>query len=66
MIGITPHFGNFEWGSALFAFRDYDGYILTQRFKNDCLIPIFQKISERSGHHVVTQERSMLFPYSPA
>src|SRR5215471_16475054 len=21
-IGITPHFGNFEWGSALFAFCD--------------------------------------------
>ena len=34
-IGITPHFGNFEWGSALFAFRDYDGYILTQKFKHD-------------------------------
>jgi lauroyl/myristoyl acyltransferase len=59
-IGITPHFGNFEWGSALFAFRDYDGYILTQKFKNDRLTPIFQKIRERSGHRVVTQERSML------
>jgi len=59
-IGITPHFGNFEFGSALFAFRDYDGYILTQKFKNDRLTPIFQKIRERSGHRVVTQERSML------
>ena len=59
-IGITPHFGNFEWGSALFAFCDYDGYILTQKFKNDRLTPIFQKIRERSGHHAVTQERSML------
>ena len=28
-IGITPHFGNFEWASALFAFRGLDGYILT-------------------------------------
>lgn len=60
MIGITPHFGNFEWGSALFAFRDYGGYILTQRFKNDRLTPIFQRIRERSGHRAVTQERSML------
>ena len=59
-IGITPHFGNFEWGSALFAFRGFDGYILTQRFKNDRLTPIFQKIRERSGHRVVTQESSML------
>ena len=59
-IGITPHFGNFEWGSALFAFRDYEGYILTQKFKNERLTPIFQRIRERSGHRVVTQERSML------
>ena len=59
-IGITPHFGNFEWGSALFAFRDYDGYILTQKFKNDRLTPIFRKMRERSGHNAVTQERSML------
>jgi lauroyl/myristoyl acyltransferase len=49
-IGITPHFGNFEWGSALFALRDYDGYILTQKFKNDRLTPIFRKIREMSGH----------------
>jgi Kdo2-lipid IVA lauroyltransferase/acyltransferase len=59
-IGITPHFGNFEWGSALFAFSGFDGYILTQRFKNDRLTPIFQRIRERPGHRVVTQERSML------
>ena len=59
-IGITPHFGNFEWGSALFAFRDYDGYILTQKFKNNRLTPIFRKMRERSGHNAVTQERSML------
>jgi lauroyl/myristoyl acyltransferase len=59
-IGITPHFGNFEWGSALFAFRDYDGFILTQKFKNDRLTPIFRTMRERSGHNAVTQERSML------
>ena len=59
-IGITPHFGNFEFGSALFAFRDYDGYILTQKFKNNRLTPIFRKMRERSGHNAVTQERSML------
>jgi lauroyl/myristoyl acyltransferase len=59
-IAITPHFGNFEWGSALFAFRGLDGYILTQRFKNDRLTPIFQKLRERSGHRIVTRERSML------
>ena len=59
-IGITPHFGNFEWGSALFAFSGLDGYILTQRFKNDRLTPIFQQIREKSGHRIVTREGSML------
>jgi len=59
-IGITPHFGNFEWGSALFAFSGLDGHILTQRFKNDRLTPIFQQIREKSGHRIVTREGSML------
>jgi Kdo2-lipid IVA lauroyltransferase/acyltransferase len=60
VIGITPHFGNFEWGSALFAFRGYPGIILTQRFKNDRLTLIFRRLREVSGHSAVTQEKSMV------
>lgn len=60
IIAITPHFGNFEWGSAYFAFCGYGGYILTQRFKNDLLTPIFQKLREASGQRAVTQERSII------
>jgi KDO2-lipid IV(A) lauroyltransferase len=60
VIGITPHFGNFEWGSALFAFRGYPGIVLTQRFKNDRLTLFFRQLREISGHTAVTQEKSML------
>jgi len=60
IIAITPHFANFEWGSAFFAFCGHGGYILTQRFKNDLLTPIFQRLRETSGQHVVTQEASVI------
>jgi Kdo2-lipid IVA lauroyltransferase/acyltransferase len=60
VIGITPHFGNFEWGSALFAFRGYPGVVLTQRFRNDRLTLFFRRLREISGHAAVTQENSML------
>jgi KDO2-lipid IV(A) lauroyltransferase len=60
VIGVTLHFGNFEWASALFGFRDYDGYILMQRFKNDRLTALFQRLREVSGQKSVTQEKSMV------
>src|SRR5260370_38185763 len=60
VIGITLHFGNFEWGSALFGFRGYDGYIRMQRFKNDPLTPPFQALRELSGHTRCPQDKSMI------
>jgi Kdo2-lipid IVA lauroyltransferase/acyltransferase len=60
VIGLTVHFGNFEWGNLLFAFRGLDGYVLMQRFQNDRLTGLFQKLRESSGQKLVTQEKSML------
>jgi Kdo2-lipid IVA lauroyltransferase/acyltransferase len=60
VIGVTPHFGNFEWGSALFGFRGYQGCVLMQRFKNDRLTPLFRRLREVSGQKSVTQEMSMV------
>jgi lauroyl/myristoyl acyltransferase len=60
VIGTTVHFGNFEWGSALFGFRGYDGYVLMQRFKNDRLTALFRAFREVSGQKSVTQEQSMI------
>ncbi|MBV9491157.1 MAG: hypothetical protein JO069_15750 [Verrucomicrobia bacterium] len=60
VIVITTHFGNFEWGSAAFAFQGQAGSVLTQRFRNDSLTPIFRRLREHSGHDVVTQEQSAI------
>ena len=60
VIGLTIHFGNFEWGSLLFAYRGIGGYVLMQRFKNDRLTGLFQKLRESSGQKLVTQEKSMV------
>ena len=60
VIGLTVHFGNFEWGNLLFAFRGLGGHVLMQRFKNDRLTGLFQKLRETSGQRLVTQEKSML------
>ena len=59
-IFLTIHFSNFEWASALFALRGYHGCVLTQRFKNDRLTPIFRRLRETSGQRTVTQELSMI------
>jgi Kdo2-lipid IVA lauroyltransferase/acyltransferase len=59
-IFLTIHFSNFEWASALFALRGYHGCVVTQRFKNDRLTPIFRRLRETSGQRTVTQELSMI------
>ena len=60
VIGVTIHFANFEWASAYYGFRGYQGAILTQRFKNDRLTPIFLQLRSLSGQTAVTQEQSVL------
>jgi Kdo2-lipid IVA lauroyltransferase/acyltransferase len=60
VIGVTIHFGNFEWGSLLFAFRGIGGYVLMQRFKNDRLTGLFQRLRESTGQKAITQEKSMV------
>jgi Kdo2-lipid IVA lauroyltransferase/acyltransferase len=60
VVGVTIHFGNFEWASAYYALRGYKGLILMQRFKNDRLTSLFQRLRDGSGQTSVTQENSMV------
>ena len=60
VIFVTIHFSNFEWASAYYGFRGYTGLILTQRFKNDRLTALFQRLRDTSGQTSVTQEKSMV------
>ncbi len=60
VVGVTIHFGNFEWASTYYGLRGYNGLILMQRFKNDRLTSLFQRLRETSGQTSVTQENSMV------
>jgi Kdo2-lipid IVA lauroyltransferase/acyltransferase len=60
VVGVTIHFGNFEWASSYYALRGYNGLILMQRFKNDHLTALFQRLRDTSGQTSVTQENSMV------
>ena len=60
VVGVTIHFGNFEWASSYYALRGYNGLILMQRFKNDRLTALFQRLRDASGQTSVTQENSMV------
>ncbi len=57
---ITPHFGNFEWGSMSLSFHGITGHVLTQAFDNPLLTPIFKRLRESAGQNAVTQDQSMV------
>lgn len=59
-IGLTIHFGSFEWGVAAVGFHGFSGIGVTAYFKNHLLTPIFTQLREVSGYRMIEQERSML------
>jgi KDO2-lipid IV(A) lauroyltransferase len=59
-IFVCLHYGNFEWLSIAGAFERLPGCIVTQQFHNPLLGPIFDRLRARSGHRIISQERSML------
>lgn len=59
-IFVCLHYGNFEWLSIAGSFERLPGCIVTQRFRNPLLGPIFDQLRAMSGHRIVPQERSML------
>lgn len=59
-IFVCLHYGNFEWLSIAGAYEFLPGCIVTQRFRNPLLGPIFDKLRGMSGNRIIKQERSML------
>jgi KDO2-lipid IV(A) lauroyltransferase len=59
-IFVCLHYGNFEWLSIAGAFEKLPGCIVTQRFRNPLLGPVFDRLRALSGHRIIAQERSML------
>lgn len=59
-IFVCLHYGNFEWLSIAGAYEFLPGCIVTQRFRNPLLGPIFDELRGMSGNRIIKQERSML------
>jgi len=59
-VWVTPHYGNFEFVSLIWGYRDFDFTIVAQDFKNPGLTEIFRNLRQHSGHHVISQEGAML------
>lgn len=59
-IWVTPHFGNFEFVSLIWGFRDFKFNVVAQDFKNPALTEIFTNLRQHSGHVVISQEGAML------
>ena len=59
-IWVTPHFGNFEFVSLVWGFRDLPFTVVAQDFKNPALTPIFNRIRSHSGQTVIAQESAIL------
>ena len=54
------HFSNFEWLGQYCAYAVCRGPIITQKFKNPLLGPIFDRLRGSSGHKIISQERAMI------
>lgn len=59
-VWVTPHFGNFEFVSLIWGFRDIPFTVVAQDFDNPDLTAIFKRLREHSGHNVISQENAML------
>lgn len=59
-IWVTPHFGNFEFVSLIWGFRDFQFTVVAQDFKNPGLTALFTDLRQHSGHVVIPQEGAML------
>jgi Kdo2-lipid IVA lauroyltransferase/acyltransferase len=54
------HYSNFEWLSQFAAYSLTNFAVITQRFKNPLIGPIFDRLRASTGHYVVPQERAMI------
>jgi Kdo2-lipid IVA lauroyltransferase/acyltransferase len=62
-IVATYHYSNFEWISLACGFFDFTATIMSQKFKNDRLDSIFQRLREQSGHQFIPTERGIIRVY---
>lgn len=54
------HYSNFEWLGQYCSYAITPGPIITQKFKNPLLGPLFSRLRSSSGHEIMPQERAMI------
>jgi len=57
---VCLHFSNFEWLGHVCAFLITPGFVISQRFKNPAIGPIFDRARAASGHEVLKSERAFI------
>ena len=60
VIYLCLHYSNFEWCSQFCAYAVGNFRVITQRFKNPLIGPIFDSLRSSTGHDVIPQERAMI------
>jgi Kdo2-lipid IVA lauroyltransferase/acyltransferase len=60
VIGVCAHYANFEWLSLTGGFEVTQGIIVTQRFRNPLLGPVFDRLRASGGHRIIPQQHSLL------
>jgi lauroyl/myristoyl acyltransferase len=62
-IGISIHYGNFEWLSLAMGFLGFPGDIVAERSKNPLLEPLMRRARNVSGHAIIPREGAMVRLY---
>jgi lauroyl/myristoyl acyltransferase len=62
-IGISIHYGNFEWLSLAMGFLGFPGDIVAERSKNPLLEPLMRRARNVSGHTVIPREGAVVRLY---
>jgi KDO2-lipid IV(A) lauroyltransferase len=62
-IGISIHYGNFEWLSLAMGFLGFPGDIVAERSKNPLLDPLMRRVRAVSGHSIIPREGAMVRLY---
>lgn len=60
VIYLCLHYSNFEWLSQFGTHIMGDGFVITQKFKNPLLGPLFDRLRGSTGLEIIRQERAMI------
>jgi lauroyl/myristoyl acyltransferase len=60
VVYLCLHYSNFEWLSHFGAYMIENGPVVTQKFKNPLIGPVFDRLRGSTGNEIIKQERAMI------